>query len=391
MLKKVISSSSRKEAKGERKVNKKRPLWIGLLGLLVFAVALIAYFVFWGQSAEAITPSITDAAGNEIPGSIAAIETVTLGGVEQTITIRGVDRTNPVLLHLHGGPGMPSSPWATWNDYYADLEANFVLVHWDQRGAGKSYSKSLTAEDMHLENFVGDTLELTDILRERFNQDKIFHWGHSWGSGLGFETLRVNAEPFYAYFASAVRPDWDSTNQMGYEKVLEMAREANDAEAIEALEAIQPFDPRNMEHLQAKNEWLSHFRIGDFYTEGLEEAWLDYARSGQSPEYPPATIRPTLKGMEFTRQTIYLEVVNTGYDHARDFAVSTIPVHFFQGRYDYQCPGELAEAYYATLAAPVKSFTWFENAAHDVFYDEPDKFSQKVIGIANETLAEAGE
>ena len=286
---------------------------------------------------------------------------------------------------------MPSSPWATWNDYYADLEQNFVLVHWDQRGAGKSYSKSLTAEDMYLENFVSDALELTDILRERFNQDKIFLWGHSWGSGLGFETLRVNAEPYYAYLASAVRPDWDSTNQMGYEKVLEMAREANDAEAIEALEAIQPFDPRNMDHLQVKNEWLSHFRLGDFYTEGLEEAWLNYARSGHSPEYPRATIRPTLKGMEFTRQTIYLEVVNTGYDHAKDFAVSTIPVHFFHGRYDYQCPGELAEAYYSALEAPVKSFTWFENSAHDVFYDEPDKFSQEVIRIANETLAEARE
>ena len=61
---------------------------------------------------------------------------------------------------------------------------------------------------MLLSNFVNDTLQLTDILRERFDQDKIFLWGHSWGSGLGFETLRVNAEPFHAYIASAVRPEW---------------------------------------------------------------------------------------------------------------------------------------------------------------------------------------
>ena len=111
---------------------------------------------------------------------------------------------------------MPSSPWATWNDYYTTLEDNFVLVHWDQRGAGKSYSKDLTADDMHVSNFVNDTLELTYMLRERFNQDKIFLWGHSWGSGVGFETLRVNAEPYHAFIASAVRPDWDSTNRMGY-------------------------------------------------------------------------------------------------------------------------------------------------------------------------------
>jgi pimeloyl-ACP methyl ester carboxylesterase len=102
-----------------------------------------------------------------------------LGGVEQTVTIRGVDTTKPVLLFLHGGPGMPSSPWATWNNDHADLEQNFVLVHWDQRGAGKSFYEALTPEDMHIENFVSDTLELTDILRERFDQDKIFLWGHS--------------------------------------------------------------------------------------------------------------------------------------------------------------------------------------------------------------------
>ncbi len=372
-------------------MNEKRYLLAGLLVVLVAAVVLVAVFVFGQRSAAAFTPSITDAEGNEIPGSIAVIETVTLGGVEQTVTIRGVDTAKPVLLILHGGPGMPSSPWATWKDIHSDLERHFVLVHWDQRGAGKSFSKSLTPEDMHLENFVSDTLELTDILRERFDQDKIFLWGHSWGSGLGFETLRVNAEPYYAYIASAVRPDWDSTNKMGYEKVLEMAREANDAEAIESLESIQPFDPRNVEHLQVKNQLLSQYRIGDFHTEGLEEAWLEYATSGQSAEYPRSTIKPTLAGLDFSRQTIYLEVVNSGYDLATDFPVSTIPVHFLQGRYDYQCPGELAEAYYNTLEAPVKSFTWFENSAHDVYYDEPDKFNQEMIRIANETLAEVGE
>ena len=84
--------------------------------------------------AEAFTPPITDDQGHEIPGSIAAIETVTLGGVEQSITIRGKDAGNPVLLFLHGGPGLPSSPWVSWNNFQAELEAHFVVVHWDQRG-----------------------------------------------------------------------------------------------------------------------------------------------------------------------------------------------------------------------------------------------------------------
>ena len=367
--------------------NMQRIRWIVGTAIVLLAIVLsIGYLIVRPKPLDPYTPSIVDDDGNELPGSISSIETVVLGGVAQTITIRGVDRAKPVLLHLHGGPGMPSSPWATWNDYYTTLEENFVLVHWDQRGAGKSYSKDLTADDMHMSNFVNDALELTDILREWFNQDKIFLWGHSWGSGLGFETLRVDAEPYHAFIASAVRPDWDSTNRMGYEKVLEMAREANDAKALESLESIQPFDPRNVEHLQAKNELLSQYRIGDFYTEGLEEAWLEYVTGGQSAEYPRSTIKPTLAGLDFTRQTIGLEVVNSGYDHAIDFPVSTIPVHFLQGRHDYHCPGELAEAYYDALEAPVKSFTWFENSAHDVFYDEPDKFSQEIIRIAQQVL-----
>ncbi|MCP4396729.1 MAG: alpha/beta hydrolase [bacterium] len=78
-----------------------------------------------------------------------------------------MDTSKPVLLFLHGGPGVPSSPWATWNNFQAELEANFVVVHWDQHGAGKSFSEALTPEDMHMENFVSDTLVLTDILRER--------------------------------------------------------------------------------------------------------------------------------------------------------------------------------------------------------------------------------
>jgi pimeloyl-ACP methyl ester carboxylesterase len=201
----------------------------------------------------------------------------------------------------------------------------------------------------------------------------------------------VNSEPYYAFFASAVRPDWNSNHEMGYQKVLELAYQANDTEAIQALESIQPFDPMNMDHVGVKTQVSSQLLVHDFHTEGLEEAWLNYVLEGNSPEYPRAYIKQTVAGMEFSGQTIRAEIVNAGYDLAVDFPVSPIPVHFIQGRYDFNCPGELAEAYYNTLVAPDKSFTWFENSAHDVHYDEPDKHNQEMIRIANEILAEHTE
>ena len=147
----------------------------------------------------------------------------------------------------------------------------------------------------------------------------------------------MNSEPYYAYIASAVRPDWHSTQELGYEKVLGIALRERDAEAIEALESIQPFDPANPEHVGLRGQYLSQYLVGDFHMEGLEEAWLDYVFSDSSPEYPASLIDQTMAGMEFTDQTIGLEVMTNGYDHYADFPVSTIPVYFVHGRYDYQC------------------------------------------------------
>ena len=93
-----------------------------------------------------------------------------------------------------------------------------------------------------------------------------------------------------------------------------------------------------------------------------------------------------MTGMDFTRQTISLEILQSGYDLFRDFPVSPIPVYFLAGRHDHETPGELAEDYYNVLEAPAKHFTWFENSAHNMMYDEPDKTNQELIRIANEIL-----
>jgi pimeloyl-ACP methyl ester carboxylesterase len=65
---------------------------------------------------------------------------VTVGGIEQWITIRGEDRDNAVLLFLHGGPGDVSNPWSF--ALFAPWEKPFCVVQWDQRGAGRTLRKS---------------------------------------------------------------------------------------------------------------------------------------------------------------------------------------------------------------------------------------------------------
>lgn len=69
---------------------------------------------------------------------------VPLGNLEQWISIRGEDRSNPVLLVVHGGPGKAQWPQT---EVYKPWERAFTVVQWDQRGAGHTYGlRSQAAE-----------------------------------------------------------------------------------------------------------------------------------------------------------------------------------------------------------------------------------------------------
>ena len=351
------------------------------------AVQYLASLAEPAPAAEVFTPAITDASGNPQPGSVASLEQVTLGGVDQWILIRGADTTKPVLLVLHGGPGFAMTPWLELYQRPA-LEENFVVVNWDQRGAGKSYSPDLTAEDMTVAKLVSDTLELTELLREGFGQDKIFLTGHSWGSALGFLAIMENPEPYHAYIASAEAAHWNRRQQLSYDWVLEQARSAGDSEVVEALAGLGPFDPTSVSQVGIKDQFLDRYRGGDYYTEGLWDEYLAYALEGRSPAYTQAEIETYVAGLELSGRTLGPEIAQSGYDLFRDFPVSPIPIHFLVGRHDHSTPGELAEEYYEVLEAPAKSFTWFENSGHTLMFDEPDRWAEELIRIARETLVE---
>lgn len=354
--------------------------------LLVLMLALASAGVeAQAKPDEAAVPPITDAGGNPLPNSIASLEQITLGGVAQWIQIRGADANNPVLLVLHGGPGFAMIPWT---ELYQrpELERNFVVVNWDQRGAGKSYSPELTAADMTVARLVGDTLELTELLRNRFHQDKIFLTGHSWGSAVGFLAVMQRPELYHAYIASAEAVNWNRRQQMSYEWVLEQARSAGDADVVAALEALQPFDPTDQAQLAVKDGLLDRYRGGDVYTEGLWDTYLAYAFEGRSPYYTEAEVSTFVAGMEFSGKTLGAEIVASDYDLFRDFPVSPIPIHFLVGRHDHSTPGELAEEYYHFLQAPAKSFTWFENSGHNLMFDEPDRWAEELVRIARDTV-----
>jgi len=198
---------------------------------------------------------VVDESGVNIVGAYTTLEEVTLGGVKQWILIRGADTSKPVLLFLHGGPVGAIMPWVDLF-HTSLLEQNFLVVHWDQRGAGKSYSKDLKAGDISPEKLVEDTLELTYLLQARFNQDKIFLTGQSWGSALGFLTIAKDSRPYHAFIPTSERVAWQRSLIMGFNWAMEQAKSNNDASTVMKLKAIEPFDPLDQADLVIQREAL---------------------------------------------------------------------------------------------------------------------------------------
>ena len=331
-------------------------------------------------------PPVRSQVGEIIKGAIVSLERVVLGGVEQTILIRGAGPDLPVLLFLHGGPGGSVMPWV---DLFHTplLEENFLVVHWDQRGAGASFSPALKTEDISAAQLVADTLELTDLLRDRFGQDRIFLSGHSWGSALGFLTLQDDATPFHAFIATGERVDWDRSMIMGYEWAKDQARANGDDAILAQLEAIAPFDAFDEADLSVQRDAIDYYRGGDYHTEGLWDQYLAYAVNGQSPYYTDEQVQNYIPGLEFSAAAVENRELLKAYDLFATTPRIDIPVHFITGAEDHNTPGDLAHAYFEALDTPAKSFTRVEGAAHMVMFEKPDVWAETLVAIKDQTLA----
>jgi pimeloyl-ACP methyl ester carboxylesterase len=321
-------------------------------------VVVIAGWFLW----PAYTPQIRDAQGQGVPNSIASLERVTLGGVSQSILIRGWDRNSPILLMLHGGPGMPQMYLA--HQFQPELEESFVVVQWDRRGAGKSYSTQVPLQSLNVEQLVDDTHQLVELLRARFHQPKIVLAGHSWGTYLGMLVVQRYPDLFYAYVGMGQMTDSERGRELRREFILQRARQTADKQALQDVETRWP---------DSSEKWLFEYG-GELHR---AKSWWPLLWVGLgAPEYSaadalvrmPSGLRLYAHSMDYTGHG---ELVH-------EVSAVQVPVYFFLGRYDYNTPSELAAAYLQTLSAPSKKLVWFEESAHFPFLEEPAKFAAEM-------------
>ncbi|MEZ5325857.1 MAG: alpha/beta hydrolase [Verrucomicrobiales bacterium] len=316
---------------------------------------------------------IAEATRITTPPGIDSLEKVNLGGIDQFVLFRGHDATADVLLFVHGGPGVPNMPFCHLN---ANLEKHFVLVQWDQRGAGKSYAASVPTKSMNIDQFISDTKELSELLITRFEKDKIFLLGHSWGSVIGAKAAARHPELYHTYIGVSQVTDVMGTQTLLYERTLAKAVAAGNKTAINELKSIgaPPFAKPD-DHLIACR-WLAELQDQRY----IEKRQLMTALVS-SPYYTLADLNRFRNGMRFSIDYLWspLGTVNL-FEEIPSFR---IPVTFIQGREDPLIPGELIERYSAKVDAPKgKRLVWIENAGHMPHFEAPNDFESSVIDAA---------
>ena len=349
--------------------------------LLRIAAGLIACVIGLGLLRFSIQRTTAGRIKIVSPAGIASLEKVRLGGVEQWIQIRGEDRAKPILLFLHSGPGFPEMPFSYVN---AALEKDFVVVHWDQRGAGKSYSASIPESSMTIEQFISDTHELTQLLLQRFGRSKLILVAHSWGSIVGALTVARYPELFDAYvgISQAVNPP--ESERMMCRFALETAAKRGNEKATAELRRMGEPPYKNFADYRTMKGWVHSFRDAG-YSE--ISPWKFARLAFASPAYSWSDLLRLVLGMRFSFSHLWQEVFYRT-DLLKQAPKLDIPVYFFLGRHDrtVTASAAMAERYFNELEAPKgKQLIWFENSGHWPQLEEPEKLCAALAEAVSKT------
>ncbi|MBP6016711.1 MAG: alpha/beta hydrolase [Candidatus Promineofilum sp.] len=342
-----------------------------IVGVSVLAVFLSQWF--------ASTPPIVDADGRPVPGSIAELEQVELNGSRQWISIRGHDQTKPVLLFLAGGPG--GSQLAATRKQLGELEQHFVVVNWEQPGAGKSYG-AVDVAGLTPERYVDDGLALTRYLRQRFDQEKIYILGESWGTALGVWMVQRAPDMYHAFAGAAQMVDFLETDLYDYDLALRLSFESGNFRKVAALKKQGPppyYGKGVARKFSSYVLVLSQYMMSN---PAITGPGYDTFGDIAADEYGLVDKVNYAWGLLATLDAVYWQLWDV--DLREQAPRLEVPVYFLEGRHDVNAPPALAEDYLQKLAAPHKELIWFEHSGHSPWVDE----AAKVVDVmVNKVLA----
>jgi pimeloyl-ACP methyl ester carboxylesterase len=338
--------------------------------LIMLIISLVFLFILSGilfRSSPGKAKPFLDENGKLLSGSISEKAFIDINGVKQGMFIKGKDTTKPVLLYLHGG--MPE--YFLTRKYPTGLENYFIVVWWEQRGSGLSYSTHIPPNTLTLEQMISDTKEVTNYLRKRFRRDKIYLMGHSGGTFIGIQAAAQFPELFYAYIGMSQMSFQLKSEELAREYMLRAFRENGNTAMTKKLmaAAVSIKDGVSKAYLALRDPAMHPLGIGT--THDMHSVITGIMLpSWSNPEYTLAEKFNTWRGKARSGVSVLWNTMLTT-DLSKQVLRLDIPVYFFEGIYDYTVSYTLAKEYFLKLQAPIKGFYTFINSAHSPLFEEP--------------------
>ena len=323
------------------------------------------------------TPVFRGSQGEILPGSIAEVSYVALGGLDQWVMIRGTSVANPALILLHGGPGF--SETALFRYFNAPIESSFTVVYWDQRGAGKSYDSAIPSSSMTSEQLLRDLDELVNYVCGRLEKTNVALLGHSWGSALGPLYAARHPQKVAAYVGCGQIGDWPAAESASYRWAVEEAERRKKKRALRQLRAIGP-PPYEADAVFTERA-LSLRLAGGMRPRAMWKMGRALLGSRESSIFE---IAQGWRSFHFTMNAMWPEVSRLNLINS--VPLLQMPVFFLLGCKDPWVRPETSVAYFDALSAPAKRLVWFKDSGHEPFVDEPETFNDTVVTLVRPLL-----
>lgn len=308
---------------------------------------------------------------------------VRIGGIEQWISIRGEDKDNPVLFIVHGGPG---SCYSIFTPHLRTWEKHFIIVQWDQRGAGKTFAKTgrRSSGTISMERLTSDGIEVSEYLRAHLHKDKLFLLASSMGSTFGMEIARSRPDLFYAYIGTDQNVGMVRGRDECHRQLLERLNAHGIKKGVKAIEQIGA-DPTvwTPDDFTAVAQWTMKSDPQGFRrTIKLLKDAVWYA-----PGWKLRDIHAFIAGMRFSLEQLLPEMAR--YDAGAHGMRFELPIFIFQGKNDVLTTPILARAYFDEIAAPIKKMVLISDAGHFAAFLQPGQFLEKLLLYASPLAATA--
>lgn len=316
----------------------------------------------------ASSPALRDPSGTPIPGAVSELVSVELGGHEQWIQVRGASANLPVLLYLSGGPGQSDLPFS--RVLFEPLTRDFLVVGWDQRGTGKSYT-GIDA-GLTLDRMVEDTIELARTLAERYGQPKIYLLGESWGSILGVLAVQRAPELFHAYLGSGQMVDPLATDEAIYRDLVTTAMRSGNGDLVASLAKMgrPPYRGGTIDY----GFIFSHYSL----IEGGYTPPQEYVQRGSDAnlgpwgvlgqEYAPLEKISVLRGLMDLHSVMYPQLQHVDFRH--DATSLDVPVYLIMGEHELAARTAPAKEWFELLRAPDKRWYSLPDSGHSVAFEQ---------------------